>query len=71
MKHIHTYAHAFYLSVYAYIEMEYKPRYVKLFIDSDISEKLVDLTTQYYWGGNTVPFTAAQIVDLLKSKYGK
>jgi hypothetical protein len=71
MKHIHAHAHTFYLAVYAYIGMEYKPRYAKLFADSDISEKLVDLTTQYYWGGNSVPFTAGQIVDLLKSKYRK
>ena len=49
--------------------MEYKPKYSKLFADSDISEKLTDLVTQYYWGGNSVPFTAGQIVDLLKSKY--
>lgn len=71
MKHIHAHAHTFYLNVYAYIEMEYKPKYARMFVDSSISEKLVDLTTQYYWGGNTVPFTAGQIVDLLKSKYGK
>lgn len=65
------YAHKFYMSVYSYISMEYKPNYSKLFTDSDISDKLTDLVTQYYWGGNSVPFTAGQIVDLLKSKYQK
>lgn len=65
------YAHQFYMSVYSYISMEYKPSYSKLFADSDISEKLTDLVTQYYWGGNSVPFTAGQVVDLLKSKYKK
>lgn len=59
------------MDVYAYIGSEYKPTYSKLFSDSEIAEKLVDLVTQYYWGGNTVPFTAGQVVDLLKSKYGK
>ena len=68
-KRGYRYVHQFYMTVYAYIEMEYKPKYSKLFADSDISEKLTDLDTQYYWGGNSVPFTAGQIVDLLKSKY--
>lgn len=61
--------HSFYMSVYSYINMEYKPKYAKLFANSTISGKIVDLVTQYYWGGNTVPYTAFQIVDLLKSKY--
>lgn len=59
------------MNVYSYIGMEYKPKYAKLFANSDISEKLADLITQYYWGGNSVPFTAGQVVDLLKSKYKK
>jgi len=66
----HQYAHTFYMAVYSYINMEYKPRYAKLFADSEISEKLVDLVTQYYWGGNSIPFTSGQVVDLLRSKYG-
>ena len=68
-KRGHQYAHTFYMSVYSYIHMEYKPKYARLFADSDISEKLVDLVTQYYWGGNSVQFTAGQVVDLLRSKY--
>ena len=67
----YRYAHQFYMNVYSYIDMEYKPKYAKLFANSDISEKLTDLVTQYYWGGNSVPFTAGQVVDLLKSKYKK
>jgi hypothetical protein len=65
----YRYVHQFYMNVYSYIHMEYKPKYAKLFANSDLSEKLADLVTQYYWGGNNVPFTAGQIVDLLKSKY--
>jgi hypothetical protein len=64
-------AHEFYMQVYTYIEMEYKPKYARLVADSDISERLVDLISQYYWGGNTVQFTAGQVVDLLYSKYKK
>jgi hypothetical protein len=67
----YRYAHQFYMQVYSYISMEYKPQYRKLFANSDLSEKLTDLVTQYYWGGNSVPFTSGQIVDLLKSKYKK
>jgi hypothetical protein len=62
-------AHSFYMTVFAYISEEYKPRLAKLFADSEISPQIYDLCGQYYWGGNSVPFTAGQIVDLLKSKY--
>jgi hypothetical protein len=65
----YRYVHQFYMNVYSYISMEYKPKYAKLFADSDLSEQLTDLVTQYYWGGNTVAFTAGQIIDLLKSKH--
>ena len=67
----YQYANQFYMQVYSYISMEYKPKYRKLFANSYLSEKLTDLVTQYYWGGNSVPFTSGQIVDLLKSKYKK
>lgn len=62
-------AHEFYMSVYSYINMEYKPKYARMFANSPISESIADLVTQYYWGGNTVPFVAGQIIDLLRSKY--
>ncbi len=61
--------HGFYLSVYAYITQEYKPRYAKIYADSSFSAKIADLVAQYYWGGNSVPFVAGQIIDLIKSKY--
>jgi hypothetical protein len=64
-----TDAHSFYMSVYSYITMEYKPSYSKILADSDISEMLVDFITRYYWGGNTVQFTAGQTIDLIKIKY--
>ena len=62
-------AHCFYMDVYSYILSEYTPRIARLYTDSPIAGDLVDLIDQYYWGGNTVPFTAGQVVDLLKSKY--
>ncbi len=68
-KDVRTDAHSFYMSVYSYIDMEYNPRYSKILADSDISEMLVDFITRYYWGGNTVQFTAGQTIDLIKIKY--
>lgn len=61
-------AYSFYMGVYSYINMEYKPKYAKIFADSEDSIRIVDLVNQYFWGGNTIQFTAGQIVDLIKSK---
>lgn len=61
--------YAFYTSVYAYISEEYKPKYGRIYADSTLSEKIANLVAEYYWGGNTVPFVAGQVVDLIKSKY--
>jgi len=69
MKKLNAQAFSFYMDVYAYISMEYRPKYATLYSDSDIAEKIADLVVEYYWGGNTIQFTAGQIVDLLKSKY--
>ena len=63
--------HLFYMDVYSYINDEYSPKISKLFTDSPISGDLVDLINDYFWGGNTVPFVARQVADLLKSKYKK
>jgi len=60
----------FYNSVFDYMKMEYKPKWAKLYNSEEILDDMIHLTAEYYFGGNTVPFTAAQIVDLLKSKYG-
>lgn len=68
-KKIDQLTHSFYMSVFAYISEEYKPKYARLFADSDISPQIYTLCAEYYWGGNTVQFTSGQIVDLLKSKY--
>ena len=59
----------FYEDVLIYLMEEYKPRIARLFTESPIAGRLVDLVNEYYWGGNTVQFTAGQVADLLKSKY--
>lgn len=59
----------FYVSVYTYIMAEYDPKIASLFTNSPIADKIVDLTTKYYWGGNSVPSTAGDIADLIRSKY--
>ena len=61
----------FYDSVGKYIKNEYKPKWSKIYNDPNHVGSMLELTAQYYLGGNTVCFTAGQIVDLLKSKYGK
>ena len=61
----------FYNDVWKYMKAEYKPKWSKLYNSQDILDEMIMLTGEYYLGGNTVPFTAGQIVDLLKSKYRK
>lgn len=63
--------HMFYMDVYSYIQMEYSLKIERLFTNSPISGDLVDLINEYFWGGNTVQFTAGQVADLLRSKYLK
>lgn len=61
----------FYNSVWQYMRDEYKPKWAKLYNSEPILEDMIYITSEYYFGGNTVPFTAGQIVDLLRSKYGR
>ena len=61
----------FYNDVWNYIETEYHPKWAKIYNDESILDDMLQLTSEYFFGGNTVPFTAGQIVDLLKSKYGR
>lgn len=61
----------FYNSVYHYMKNEYKPKWARLYNSEELLDGMIHLTGEYYFGGNTVPFTAGQIVDLLQSKYGK
>jgi hypothetical protein len=48
---------------------EYKPKWSRLYNSEKLLDDMINLTSEYYFGGNSVPFTAGQIVDLLKSKY--
>jgi len=61
----------FYNSVLEYMNNEYRPKWARLYNSDKLLDDMIRLTGEYYFGGNTVPFTAGQIVDLLKSKYGK
>ena len=54
----------------AYILMEYRGVYNDIFNSVKITREVREITTEYYLGGNTVPFTAGQIVDFVRSKYG-
>lgn len=59
----------FYNSVCEYMKAEYKPKWARLYNSEELLNDMIYLTGEYYFGGNTVAFTAGQIVDLLKSKY--
>lgn len=61
----------FYNDVWSYMRNEYKPKWARLYNSHKLMNDMILLTGEYYFGGNTVPFTAGQIVDLLKSKYNK
>jgi len=61
----------FYNQVWVYMQAEYRPKWARLYNSEKILDDMILLTSEYYFGGNTVPMTAGQIVDLLKSKYNK
>lgn len=60
---------SFFQSVSSYIKQEYKSRYYRFYNDPVIIDEMIQLTSNYYWGGNTVPSTAGDMVDYMKSKY--
>ena len=62
---------AFYWSVKAYIILEYRTIYNVIYTDINISKEVKQLSIDYYFGGNTVPSTAGQIVDYVKKKHMK
>ena len=55
--------------VRSYILMEYRSAYNHIYSNIKITRDARKLCTEYYLGGNTVPFTAGQIVDYARSKY--
>lgn len=59
----------FFKSVSSYIKREYKSRYYRFYNDPVIIDEMIQLTSNYYWGGNTVPSTAGDMVDYMRSKY--
>ena len=59
----------FHCSVWKYMKDEYKPKWAKLYDAEETLNEMIDLTGQYYLGGNNVVDTAGDIVRLLKKKY--
>lgn len=59
----------FYKSVSLYMKREYKKQYYRFYTDPSFVFEMNELTSAYYWGGNSVPNTAGDIVDYIKSKY--
>lgn len=59
----------FYNDVWNYMRMEYKPKWAKLYNAENTLDEMIQLTGQYYFGGNTISNTAGDIIQLLKSRH--
>lgn len=59
----------FYNEVLDYMKAEYKPKWARLYNAKGSLDEMIQLTGQYYLGGNNVPDTAGDIVRLLRNKY--
>lgn len=59
----------FFQSISSYMKNEYKPKYYRFYNDPVVIDDMIKLTSSYYFGGNTVPYTAGDIVDYMRSKY--
>jgi hypothetical protein len=51
------------------MKAEYKPKWARLYNAQGSLDEMIQLTGQYYLGGNNVVDTAGDIVRLLKKKY--
>lgn len=60
--------HSFYMKVYGYIYCEYKPKYAKSYADSDLSENIASIVVKHFRLGDTVPFVAGKIVNMIKNQ---
>lgn len=60
----------FYHDVGEYIKNEYHPKWFRHYTNEELIVSVMESVKLYYFGGNTVPFVAGQIVESLK-KYGK
>jgi len=56
-------------TVRKYILLEYRSAYQHIYSNIKITRDVRKLSADYYLGGNTVQFTAGQIVDYVRSKY--
>jgi len=61
----------FYGLVYDYVCLEYSRKISILFLESEIAASIESSVSEYFWGGNTVPFVAGEMVNRIKQKYGK
>ena len=66
---LHRAINSFYASVLNYMKAEYKPKWARLYNAQGSLDEMIQLTGQYYLGGNNVPDTAGDIVRLLRNKY--
>jgi len=60
----------FYNSVGEYIKTEYNSRWFRYYNNKELFASIIESIKLYYFGGNTVPFAAGQIIESLKKIYG-
>ena len=65
-KDINSFIALFYSSIEKYLQMEYAPKFAKIYSCQKHIDDMIHLTGQYYMGGNTVPETARIIVDYIR-----
>ena len=58
----------FYNSVWNYMQAEYKPKWARLYNAENTLDEMIQITGQYYLGGNNVVDTAGDIVAFLKKR---
>ena len=58
----------FHYHVWNYMKAEYKPKWARLYNSEDTLDEMIQITGQYYLGGNNVVDTAGDIVTLLKKR---
>lgn len=68
-KRVEKFVGGFSSNVRKYILIEYNSAYHQIYSSVNIQQDVRKLISEYYWGGNNIPFTAGQIVDYVRSKY--
>jgi hypothetical protein len=56
----------FYNDILMYMMDEYKPKYYKAYNSDKNIDRMIELTSRYYFGGSTIPNATGEIVEYIK-----